>query len=63
LSNAGVAGIAFGGEMLVAGLVAQVFAVTYSVQWGGLGSLQPSPAEKASKRVLSPAPARSYPFC
>jgi PAS domain S-box-containing protein len=47
LSNAGVVGFAFGGEMLVAGLVAQVFAIAYPLQWGGLGSLKPSPAEKS----------------
>jgi len=47
LSNAGVAALAFGGEVLVAGLVAQVFAIAYPVQWGGLGSLKPSPAEKS----------------
>ncbi|HSG42663.1 MAG TPA: ATP-binding protein [Anaerolineales bacterium] len=47
LSNAGVASLAFGGEILLAGLVAQVLAIAYPVQWGGLGSLQPSPAEKS----------------
>ncbi|HKJ38724.1 MAG TPA: ATP-binding protein, partial [Anaerolineales bacterium] len=47
LSNAGVAALAFGGEVLIAGLVAQVFAIAYPVQWGGLGSLKPSPAEKS----------------
>jgi len=47
LSNAGVVALAFGGEVLVAGLVAQVFAIAYPVQWGGLGSLKPSPAEKS----------------
>ena len=47
LSNAGIASLAFGGEILLAGLVAQILAVAYPVQWGGLGSLQPSPAEKS----------------
>lgn len=47
LSNAGIVSIAFGGEMLIAGLVAQIFAIAYPVRWGGLGSLQPSPAEKS----------------
>ncbi|HEY5731414.1 MAG TPA: ATP-binding protein [Anaerolineales bacterium] len=47
LSNAGTVALAFGGEMLVAGLVAQVFAIAYPTQWGGLGQLQPSPSEKS----------------
>jgi len=47
LSNAGVVALAFGGEMLVAGLVAQIFAIAYPARWGGMGSLQPSPAEKS----------------
>ena len=47
LSNAGVAGLAFAGEMLVAGLVAQVIAMAYPLRWGGIGLLQPSPAEKS----------------
>ena len=47
LSSAGVVALAFGGEMLIAGLAAQVFAIAYPLQWGGLGSLQPSPAEKS----------------
>ncbi|HKI53293.1 MAG TPA: ATP-binding protein, partial [Anaerolineales bacterium] len=47
LSNAGVTSLAFGGEILLAGLVAQILAVAYPVQWGGLGKLQPSPAEKS----------------
>jgi PAS domain S-box-containing protein len=47
LSNAGVASLAFAGEMLVAGLVAQVIAIAFPLRWGGLGLLQPSPAEKS----------------
>jgi len=47
LSNAEVVVLAFGGEVLLAGLVAQVFVIAYPTQWGGLGSLQPSPAEKS----------------
>jgi signal transduction histidine kinase/HAMP domain-containing protein len=47
LSNAGMATLTFGGEMLVAGLVAQVLAIAFPVNWGGLGTLQPSPAEKS----------------
>ncbi len=47
LSNAGVVTLAFGVEMLVAGLVSQVLAVAFPAQWSGLGMLQPSPAEKS----------------
>jgi len=47
LSNIGVVVLAFGGEVLLGGLVAQVLTVAYPVQWGGAGSLQPSPAEKS----------------
>jgi len=47
LSNAGVASLAFAGEMLVAGLVAQVIAMAFPLHWGGIGLLQPSPAEKS----------------
>ena len=46
-SNAGMSSLAFGGEILFAGLVAQILAIAYPVQWGGLGKLQPSPAEKS----------------
>jgi len=45
LSNTGVASLAFAGEMLVAGLVAQVIAIAFPLRWGGVGLLQPSPAE------------------
>jgi signal transduction histidine kinase/HAMP domain-containing protein/predicted membrane protein len=47
LSNASVASLAFGGEMLMAGLVAQVIAMAFPLRWGGIGLLQPSPAEKS----------------
>jgi signal transduction histidine kinase/HAMP domain-containing protein len=47
LSNVGVASLAFAGEMLVGGLVAQVIAVAFPKYWGGVGALQPSPAEKS----------------
>jgi len=47
LSNAGAVALAFGGEMLIAGLVAQAVSVMFSGRWGGLGSLQPSPAERS----------------
>ncbi len=45
LSNLGVVSLAFGGEMLVAGLVAQL--VSSSRRWGGTTPLQPSPAERS----------------
>jgi signal transduction histidine kinase/HAMP domain-containing protein len=47
LSNGITAALAFGGEMLVGGLVAQIFALTFPELWGGKGSLQPSPAERS----------------
>jgi len=47
LSNIGVVSIAFGGEMLIAGLVAQIIASLFVTRWGGLGMLQPSPSEKS----------------
>jgi len=47
LSNAGVASLSFAGEMFVAGFVAQVIAVAFPARWGGIGSFQPSPAEKS----------------
>ncbi len=42
-----MASLAFGGEMLLAGLVAQVIAIAFPLRWGGIGLLQPSPAEKS----------------
>jgi PAS domain S-box-containing protein len=47
LSNTGLASLAFFGEMLIAGLAAQVLAVAFPTRWGGIGMLQPSPAEKS----------------
>ncbi|HSD85540.1 MAG TPA: GAF domain-containing protein, partial [Anaerolineae bacterium] len=47
LSNLGVVCLTFAGEMLVAGIAAQVIAVIFPNYWGGLGKLQPSPAEKS----------------
>jgi len=47
LSNAGVVTLAFGVEIFLAGLVAQVLAIAFPAQWSGLGMLQPSPAEKS----------------
>ncbi len=47
LSNAGMATLAFGGEMLVGGIVAQIFAITFPEMWGGKQLLQPSPSERS----------------
>lgn len=47
LSNVGVATLAFASEVLVGGLVAQVIAIGFPMRWGGIGVLQPSPAEKS----------------
>ncbi|HJR79743.1 MAG TPA: ATP-binding protein [Anaerolineales bacterium] len=47
LSNAGVVSLAFGGEMLIAGLAAQIVATIFPNRWGGLGMLQPSPSERS----------------
>ena len=46
-SNLGVVSLAFAGEMLVAGLAAQVIAGVFRNRWGGLGMLQPSPSERS----------------
>jgi len=46
-SNLGVVSLAFAGEMLVAGLAAQVIAGAFRNRWGGLGMLQPSPSERS----------------
>ena len=47
LSNAGVVTLAFGGEMLVAGIVAQIVSTAFPTRWGGKQPLQPSPGEKS----------------
>jgi len=47
LSNLGVISLTFGGEMLVAGLAAQIIATISPNRWGQTGLLQPSPAEKS----------------
>ena len=46
-SNLGVVSLTFAGEMLVAGLVAQIIAVVFRNRWGQLGMLLPSPSEKS----------------
>ncbi len=47
LSNAGVSTLAFAGELLVAGLVAQVVSMAFPAAWGGKQPLQPSPVERS----------------
>src|SRR5688572_18636793 len=47
LSNVGLASLAFAAEVLVGGLFAQVIAIAFPTRWGGMGALQPSPAEKS----------------
>src|SRR6185503_3912704 len=47
LSNLGVVSLAFAGEILVAGLAAQIIAIVFRNRWGGLGMLQPSPSERS----------------
>jgi signal transduction histidine kinase len=47
LSNAGIVTLAFGGEMLIAGIVAQIISKAFPALWGGRQSLQPSPGERS----------------
>ncbi|MFZ5880677.1 MAG: ATP-binding protein [Chloroflexota bacterium] len=47
LSNAGLSTLAFGGEMLVAGLVAQAVSMFFPSAWGAKEALQPSPVERS----------------
>jgi signal transduction histidine kinase len=47
LSNAGIVTLAFSGEMLVAGIVAQIISMAFPKIWGGKQSLQPSPSERS----------------
>jgi len=54
ISNFDMVALAFGGEMLAAGLVAQIISTAFPAQWGGPGALQPSPAERSIEtRFLS----------
>ncbi|MGB7873431.1 MAG: ATP-binding protein [Anaerolineales bacterium] len=47
LSNVGAVTLAFAGEILVAGLVAQIVSTAFSSTWGGQREVQPSPAERS----------------
>ncbi len=47
LRNASMVTLAFGGEMLAAGVVAQIISIAFPALWGGKQTLQPSPGEKS----------------
>jgi hypothetical protein len=47
LSNVGAVALAVVGEMLIAGLVAQIVSAAFSSAWGGQREVQPSPAERS----------------
>ena len=47
LSNAGVAALSFGGEVLFAGLILQALAIFFPSAWGRSAPLQPSPSEQS----------------
>ncbi|MBN8655272.1 MAG: HAMP domain-containing protein [Anaerolineae bacterium] len=47
ISNALVVTLAFGGEMLIGGLVAQIISMAFPASWGSKLPLQPSPGEKS----------------
>ncbi len=47
VSNAGIVTLAFGGEMLIGGIVAQIIASAFPAVWGSRQPLRPSPGEKS----------------
>ncbi len=47
LSNAGIVTLAFGGEMLVAGVIGQLLTKAFPKRWDANQSLQPSPSERS----------------
>ena len=47
ISNALTVSLAFAGEMLIGGLVAQIISAAFPSSWGGKHLLQPSPGEKS----------------
>lgn len=47
LSNIGAVALAFAGEMLVAGLAAQIVSAAFASSWGGQREVQPSPTERS----------------
>ncbi len=46
LNNTGAATLAIAGELLIAGIIAQILAHTFPAAWGRKQALQPSPAER-----------------
>jgi len=47
ISNAGVVTLAFAGEMLIGGLIAQIISMAFPARWGGQQPALPSPGEKS----------------
>ena len=47
LTSSWVATLSFAGEVLIAGLVAQIIMLAFPAAWGSKGPLQPSPTEKS----------------
>lgn len=47
LSMGGINTLAFGGEMLFAGVIAQILALAFPAYWGDKTPLQPSPSERS----------------
>ena len=47
ISNAGISALAFSGEMILAGIVAQLTAAVFPSAWGAKEQLQPSPTEQS----------------
>ncbi|MCJ7433734.1 MAG: cache domain-containing protein, partial [Anaerolineales bacterium] len=47
LTSSWVATLSFAGEVVIAGLVAQIVVMAFPAAWGSKGPLQPSPAEKS----------------
>ncbi len=47
ISNAGISALAFSGEMILAGIVAQLAAAAFPSAWGAKEQLQPSPTEQS----------------
>jgi signal transduction histidine kinase len=47
ISNLGIVTLAFGGEMLIGGLFAQLISIAFPARWGSKQALQPSPGEKS----------------
>ena len=63
LSNAGVAALAFGGEMLIAGVIAQLAAAVFRPRGAIRNLCNPHPPNAVSKHVLYMPRAHSYSYC